>query len=166
MPTTIWRRYCLRTGNVNFDTDFHCLQCLYFCLATAADDLFVQNCSALKFNGLSCNSLEYSSCIGLSIMLSPVCILTDLIVLPLPMKISSAALIFHFLRSSRLLLSLHRGGSRTAATSKMERFVIIVNGWKPLTIITKRSILDVVAVLDPSLLQYHWYWFSLVSLYD
>ena len=24
-----------------------------------------------------------------------------------------------------------RGGSRTAATSKMERFVIIVNGWMP-----------------------------------
>ena len=44
-----------------------------------------------------------------------------------------------------------RGGSRTAATSKMERFMIIVNGWKPLTIITKRSILDVVAVLDPPL---------------
>ena len=48
-----------------------------------------------------------------------------------------------------------RGGSRTAATSKMECFVIIVNGWKPLTIITKRSILDaarsildVAAVLD------------------
>ena len=35
-----------------------------------------------------------------------------------------------------------RGGSRAAATSKIERFVIIVNGWKPLTIITKRSILD------------------------
>ena len=31
-----------------------------------------------------------------------------------------------------------RGGPRTAATSKMERFVIMVNGWKPLTIITKR----------------------------
>ena len=45
----------------------------------------------------------------------------------------------------------HRGGSRTVATSKMERFVIIVNGWKPLTIITKRSILDVAVVLDPSL---------------
>ena len=30
----------------------------------------------------------------------------------------------------------------------MERFVIIVNGWKPLTIITKRSILDVAAVLQ------------------
>ena len=45
----------------------------------------------------------------------------------------------------------YRGGSRTAATSKMERFVIKVNGWKPLTIMTKRSILDVVAVLDPPL---------------
>ena len=45
----------------------------------------------------------------------------------------------------------HRGGSRTAATSKMECFVIIVNGFQPLTIITKRSILDVAAVLDPPL---------------
>ena len=44
-----------------------------------------------------------------------------------------------------------RGGSRAAATSKMERFVIIVNGWKPLTIITKRPILDVAAALDPPL---------------
>ena len=41
-----------------------------------------------------------------------------------------------------------RGRSRAAATSKMERFVIIVKGWKPLTIITKRSILDVRAALD------------------
>ena len=38
-----------------------------------------------------------------------------------------------------------RGGSSTAATSKMECFVIIV------TIITKRFILDVAAVLDPPL---------------
>ena len=37
------------------------------------------------------------------------------------------------------------------ATSKMERFLIIVNGWKPLIIITKRSILDVAAALDPPL---------------
>ena len=37
-----------------------------------------------------------------------------------------------------------RGRSRTAATSKMERFVIIVNGFQC-------SILDVAAVLDPSL---------------
>ena len=44
-----------------------------------------------------------------------------------------------------------RVGSRAAAISKMERFVIIVNGFQPLTIITKRSILDVAAVLDPPL---------------
>ena len=44
-----------------------------------------------------------------------------------------------------------RGGSRTAATSKMELFVILVNGFQPLTIITKCSILDVAAVLDPPL---------------
>ena len=44
-----------------------------------------------------------------------------------------------------------RGGSRAAATSKMKRFVIIVNGWKPLTIITKHSIVDAAAALDPSL---------------
>ena len=40
------------------------------------------------------------------------------------------------------------GGSRTAATSKMERFVII----KSQRFVTKRSILDVAAVLDPPLL--------------
>ena len=44
-----------------------------------------------------------------------------------------------------------RGGSRAAATSKIECFVIMVNGWKPLTIITKHSILDVAAALDPLL---------------
>ena len=36
-------------------------------------------------------------------------------------------------------------------TCEMEHFVIIVNSWKPLTIITKSSILDVAAVLDPPL---------------
>ena len=41
-----------------------------------------------------------------------------------------------------------RGGSRAAATSKIERFVIIVNGFQPLTITIKRSILDVAAALD------------------
>ena len=44
-----------------------------------------------------------------------------------------------------------RGGPRTAATSTMERFVIIVNGFQSLTIITKSSILEVAAVLDPAL---------------
>ena len=55
------------------------------------------------------------------------------------------------LTSKRSLTPLTRGGSRGAATSKMESFVIIVNGCKPLTIITKRSILDVAAALDPPL---------------
>ena len=54
--------------------------------------------------------------------------------------------------SNRHLIFSHlitsRGGSRTVATSKMDHFVIIVNCWKPLTIITKSFILDVVAVLD------------------
>ena len=45
-----------------------------------------------------------------------------------------------------------RGGSRTAVASKVDRFVIIVNDWKLLTIITKRSILDVAAVLVPHLI--------------
>ena len=43
------------------------------------------------------------------------------------------------------------GGSRAAATSKMEHFVTTVNGWKPLTIITNGSILDAAAALDPPL---------------
>ena len=43
---------------------------------------------------------------------------------------------------------MQRRGSRAAATSKMECFVTIVNGWKLLTIITKYSILDVAAALD------------------
>ena len=48
--------------------------------------------------------------------------------------------------------AIFRGGSRAAAISKMEHFVIIVNGWKPLTIVTKRSILDVAAALDRPLI--------------
>ena len=41
-----------------------------------------------------------------------------------------------------------------AATSNMECFVVIVNGFKPLTIITKCSILDVAAALDPPLMNF------------
>ena len=44
-----------------------------------------------------------------------------------------------------------RGGSRAAAISNMECFVIIVYGFQPLTIITKRFILDVAAALDSPL---------------
>ena len=47
---------------------------------------------------------------------------------------------------------MFRGGSRAAATSKKEHFVIIVNGFQPLSIITKRSILDVAAALDPPMM--------------
>ena len=45
-----------------------------------------------------------------------------------------------------------RSGSRTAAISKMELIMIIVNGLQPLTIIAKCSVLDVAAVLDPTLI--------------
>ena len=49
---------------------------------------------------------------------------------------------------------INRSGSRTAETSKMEHFVIIVNnGWNPLIIITKSSILDTAAFLDPPLIK-------------
>ena len=48
-----------------------------------------------------------------------------------------------------------RGRSRAAETSNMERFVMIVNGWKPLSITKKRFILDVAATLDPPLMVIH-----------
>ena len=54
--------------------------------------------------------------------------------------------------------SIFRGGSRTAATSRMGHFVIIVNGWKPLTIIIKCSTLDVAAVLGPPLILTSFCW--------
>ena len=44
-----------------------------------------------------------------------------------------------------------RGGSRTVASSKVELFMVIVNSFQLLTIITKCSILHVAAVLDPPL---------------
>ena len=40
----------------------------------------------------------------------------------------------------------------TAAISNMEHFEIIVNGWNALTVITKSTILDVAALLDPPLI--------------
>ena len=59
------------------------------------------------------------------------------------------------LRTNQLGTSI-RGGSETAATSKMQHFVIIVSGWQLFTISTKRSILDVAAVLDPPLSILFW----------
>ena len=52
----------------------------------------------------------------------------------------------------KLVSTILRGESRAAATSKMECFVIIVNDFQPLTIVTKHSILDVAAALDPPLI--------------
>ena len=49
------------------------------------------------------------------------------------------------------LVAYSKVGQLYPATSKMERFVIIVNGFQALIITTKRSILDVAAVLDPPL---------------
>ena len=60
-------------------------------------------------------------------------------------------IVLYALRNSAICFSMYPEGGSAVATSKMERFVIIVNGWKPLTIITKRSILDVAAALDPHL---------------
>ena len=60
----------------------------------------------------------------------------------------------NFLRNKEIilmLLTIIRGGSRIAPSSKTELFVIMVNGFQPLTIITKCSILEVVVVLDPPL---------------
>ena len=48
--------------------------------------------------------------------------------------------------------NIYSGGSRAAATSKIERFEIIVNGFQPLTIIAMRYILHVSAALDPPLI--------------
>ena len=50
-----------------------------------------------------------------------------------------------------MIYTVFGGGSRAAATYNMEHFVIIVNGFQPLTIITKHSILDDAAALDPPL---------------
>ena len=61
----------------------------------------------------------------------------------------------NFLYVAFLDFIVRRGGSRAAATSKMERLVIIVNGcWKSLTIVIKHSILDVAAALDPPLVRF------------
>ena len=66
-----------------------------------------------------------------------------------------------WLKQVRQIFVHGKGGSRTAATSNMEHFVIIVTGWKPLTVVTKSSILDVAAVLDPPL---HSFQIQIISL--
>ena len=72
----------------------------------------------------------------------------------LPSKLIFLCLLVWYVKRMKALVMKAIGirvGSRSDVTSKMEHFVIIVNGWKPLTIITKSSIFDAAAVLDPSL---------------
>ena len=45
-------------------------------------------------------------------------------------------------------------GSKTPATSKMELIVTIVHGFQPVLIVTKRSVLNVVRVLDSTHITY------------
>ena len=68
--------------------------------------------------------------------------------------IKKFTVIYEFFFKTPKSRSKLRGGSRTAATCKVELFVIIVNGWKPVTIITKSSTLDVAAVLAPLLVTF------------
>ena len=52
-------------------------------------------------------------------------------------------------------MSKLRGVYRTPATSKMKLFVTFVNGFQPLTNLTKNSMLDVAGVLETSLIIIH-----------
>ena len=61
---------------------------------------------------------------------------------------SISVILLLYLSYSYLTWVYFRGRSRTTATSKMKR---LVNGFQPLTIITKQSILDAAAVVDPPL---------------
>ena len=45
----------------------------------------------------------------------------------------------------------------------MERFIVIVNSLQPLTIMTKHSILDVAAVLDPRLIHELLNWITFLN---
>ena len=47
-----------------------------------------------------------------------------------------------------MFLSRGRGGSRTTVTSKVEHFVIIVNGWKPLMLEASKKKLFEKSILD------------------
>ena len=54
----------------------------------------------------------------------------------------------------RCFCTFFRGICRALTTSKMELFVTLLNGFQPWTNDTKSPILDVLGVLDPSLLLY------------
>ena len=70
---------------------------------------------------------------------------------PFPVVVRKCSVYNSSLAARNECVHISRGRSRAAATSKIECFVLIANGFQPLTIITKHSILDVAAVLDPPL---------------
>ena len=71
---------------------------------------------------------------------------------PFPVVVRKCSVYNSSLAARNECVHISRGRSRAAATSKIECFVLIANGFQPLTIITKHSILDVAAALDPPLL--------------
>ena len=66
-------------------------------------------------------------------------------------KSNNYYVLMNFCQSGLHLREVSRSRSKAVSASKMDHFVIIANGWKPLTIITKRSVLDVASALDSPL---------------
>ena len=69
-----------------------------------------------------------------------------------PVALSSAPLFLLGIAHQGCFCAMFRGICRAPATSKMELFVTLFKGFQSLTNVTKSYILDVVGVLDPSLL--------------
>ena len=69
-----------------------------------------------------------------------------------PVALSFATLYRLGIAHQGCFCALFRGICRAQATSKIELFVTLFNGFQSLTNVTKNYILDVMGVLDPSLL--------------
>ena len=69
-----------------------------------------------------------------------------------PVALSFAPLYLLGIAHQGCFCALVRGTCRSPATSKMKLFVTLLNGFQSLTNVTKNYILDVMGVLDPSLL--------------
>ena len=69
-----------------------------------------------------------------------------------PVALSFAPLYLLGIAHQGCFCALFRGICRAPATSKMELFVTLLNDFQSLTNVTKNYILDVMGVLDPSLL--------------
>ena len=69
-----------------------------------------------------------------------------------PVALSFAPLYLLGIAHQGCFCALVRGTCRSAATCKMKLFLTLLNGFQSLTNVTKNYILDVMGVLDPSLL--------------